>query len=660
MFMRRLLMFDWNLNTFLLGDWQSAFRSTTSIVLGVGVLVLSVTLLIMMLSRWGEARPVAKCVVLSILAHFLLLFYAYSTNMLEPAGIAEGEQVSVQLITAGENSDIPEVREWDHADSGFVPSVVDEVSPADVSEEIPDRKVVPPPTETIADAIPLPDEVWDEIELPTPDAADVASVDESPLLPDVLDEPSPDTPAQEDLSLVDRSPPILDAPPIADAAELPISERPLPSISKDPSEMTRALASEANNFDEAEAIASNHDTLMAQAESAAGLPQQARKRTKPRVTTVATSTRVPSKYQARTGDRPEHAARHGGSESTEAAVELALVWLASAQDSRDGRWDASAHAAGRGLNHNQITEQNNSGVNADCAITGLALLAFMGAGHTHQDGPYQDNVYRGLKFLLKSQSKSSGSLAGNATHHAKMYCHGIATLALSEAYIMTQDRQLLPYLQNAIRYTIACQNPNSGGWRYRPGEEGDTSQFGWQLMALTSARTAGLDVPNRTINGMHEWLRRVSSGRSHGLASYKPRQMPSRAMTAEALVCRLFLDGGRNRNAINEAANFVAREGIGNGQLNLYYCYYGTLGLYQMQDHRWVAWNRALKAKLLPLQRSDGALAGSWDTNTVWGRNGGRVYTTSLATLCLETYYRYLPFYDLPKDRTARINSLRR
>ena len=241
-----------------------------------------------------------------------------------------------------------------------------------------------------------------------------------------------------------------------------------------------------------------------------------------------------------------------------------------------------------------------------------------------------------------------------------MYCHGISTLALSEAFIMTQDKRLLPFLRNAVRYTIASQNPTTGGWRYHPGEEGDTSQFGWQLMALMSARTAGLDVPDRNIAAMHRWLDRVSSGSHNGLASYKPRQMPSHAMTAEALVCRLFLDGKKDHRAIDAAADFISREGIGNGQLNLYYCYYGTLGLYQMQDHRWLAWNRELKSKILPRQRTDGSLAGSWNPDTVWGRNGGRVYTTALATLCLETYYRFLPFYDLPQDRTARLNSLRR
>ncbi|MCA9182596.1 MAG: hypothetical protein KDA51_14130, partial [Planctomycetales bacterium] len=322
-------------------------------------------------------------------------------------------------------------------------------------------------------------------------------------------------------------------------------------------------------------------------------------------------------------------------------------------------------ADGRSLDPYDMANQNNSGVNADTAITGLALLAFMGAGHTHYEGPHKKNVQKGLEFLLRSQditegASEFGSLAGRATPHARMYCHGIATLALSEAYVMTQDKRILPYLQRAIDYTVDCQHSVTGGWRYQKGQQGDTSQFGWQLMALMSARVAGVNVPQRTIDGMHGWLDRVSSGIHGGLACYKPGHLPSRAMTAEAMVCRLFLEGPKNHRAINEAADFVAREGIGSGQLNLYYCYYATLGLYQMQDERWLAWNQSLKRALLPRQRNNGSLAGSWDPDTVWGRNGGRVYSTALATLCLETYYRYLPFYDLPQDRTARLNALRR
>jgi len=131
-------------------------------------------------------------------------------------------------------------------------------------------------------------------------------------------------------------------------------------------------------------------------------------------------------------------------------------------------------------------------------------------------------------------------------------------------------------------------------------------------------------------------------------------------MTAEALACRFFLHSGTDRATIDEAANFIAREGLSREPLNLYYCYYGTLALYQVQDHRWVAWNRELTDRLLRAQQKTGTLAGSWDPNTVWGHTGGRVYTTSLACLCLETYYRYLPLLDRPDPVATTTSPLSR
>jgi hypothetical protein len=286
---------------------------------------------------------------------------------------------------------------------------------------------------------------------------------------------------------------------------------------------------------------------------------------------------------------------------------------------------------------------------ADAAMTGLALLAFLGAGHTQLDGDYADTIQRGLTFLIRGQSRTSGSLAGGADRLSAMYSHGIATLALSEAYILTRDDQLRPTLEHAVRFTLAAQHPTTGGWRYQPGEDGDTSQFGWHVMALLSAQTAGVTIPQRSVDGMYEWLARVSSGYQGGLASYRPGKTATPSMTAEALVCRLLVDGGRDRRAVDEAARYISRTGMGTGQLNLYYTYYATMGLFHLQDDRWEKWNQSMKSRLLSSQRTTGPQAGSWDLNTVYGPKAGRVYTTAMATLCLETYYRYLPLFDRMK-----------
>ena len=81
------------------------------------------------------------------------------------------------------------------------------------------------------------------------------------------------------------------------------------------------------------------------------------------------------------------------------------------------------------------------------------------------------------------------------------------------------------------------------------------------------------------------------------------------------------------------------------GSVDLYYWHFGSLALYQVGGDAWKTWNAALQTRLLEAQESRGAQAGSWPPDTVWGGYGGRVYSTALAALCLEVYYRYLPLY---------------
>ena len=152
------------------------------------------------------------------------------------------------------------------------------------------------------------------------------------------------------------------------------------------------------------------------------------------------------------------------------------------------------------------------------------------------------------------------------------------------------------------------------------------------------------------------YLRSAASGRHGGLASYRPGERVSRPMTAEALVCWQFLGIPHEHPALSEAGNYLLGELPGTGEDNFYYWYYATLGMYQLQGTHWQRWNDALQKELVSSQRQSGPMAGSWDPDTVWGGHGGRVFTTSLATLCLEVYYRFLPLYveAAPADRRSR------
>ena len=329
----------------------------------------------------------------------------------------------------------------------------------------------------------------------------------------------------------------------------------------------------------------------------------------------------------------------GGSARTEAAVVAALEWLVAVQEA-DGRWSGRRHAAGRGgFIEGQV--RGTTGIQADTGLTGLALLALLAHGETQHEGAYAEAVSRGLRFLQSNQ-RPSGDLGGEADIHARMYCHGMAMLALAEAYAMTNDPAVLQSLRSAIAYSIRCQDPHTGGWRYRPGEPGDTSQLGWQVMALTSASRAGVRDGDRCLAGARRFLDSVSSGSAGGLAAYRPGGAPTRSMTAEALVCRWCL-GEVKTSVQDEASHFLMQQPPGTGGDNLYYWYYASLALCQLEDAQWGAWNRQLQRELLSKQRRDGTLAGSWDPRTRWGPCGGRVYTTAIGALCLEVYYRYAP-----------------
>jgi hypothetical protein len=326
--------------------------------------------------------------------------------------------------------------------------------------------------------------------------------------------------------------------------------------------------------------------------------------------------------------------QNGGDDSTEAAVAAALQYLA--QDQRpDGSWDPIASNAGRET-MTLGTDRKGAGKNATTGLTGLALLSLLGSGNTHREGPYADNVRRGLTYLIVNQ-RPDGSLAGRADLFEANYCHGMAALAMCEAAVMTQDPSAIASAKAAVGYTLATQHPTTGGWRYAKGDPGDLSQLGWQAMVLEAGRAAGANVPDRAFDRIDSFLRSVRGGAGGGLASYRPGDGPSRTMTAEALATRLLIGESIPPGEIREAEDYLLRQLPGIGRDNYYGWYYTSLALHQLQDDAWQSWNEAMKAHLVKRQLPDG----SFPTDDEWGGYGGRVYTTSMATLCLEVYYRH-------------------
>jgi hypothetical protein len=374
-------------------------------------------------------------------------------------------------------------------------------------------------------------------------------------------------------------------------------------------------------------------------------PTEARPVSKAQAPNATVAGSLESDFANRTGQAKEEALlRTGGSAETEAAVEAALRFLADAQRA-DGAWDP--RASGAGVERAPLGEnRGGAGARAETAITGLALLTLMGAGQTHQAGDYADNVYRGLAYLIRHQ-KPNGSMAGNASVYAANYSHGMAALSMCESAAISRDPSALISAQRAIAHTRRMQHPRTGGWRYREGSPGDLSQLGWQAMVMDAGHRADIPIDQLAVAGVQRFLRSVRMGAHGGLASYRPGEAPSRTMTAEALATRLLIGEQVPAAEIAEAERYLLQQPPGVGKDNYYYWYYATLALHQLQDDAWNHWNQALKRRLLATQRSDG----SWSSDTLWGGYGGTVYTTSMATLCLETYYRHAIRED--SDRIA-------
>lgn len=313
--------------------------------------------------------------------------------------------------------------------------------------------------------------------------------------------------------------------------------------------------------------------------------------------------------------RSELVERMGGSRETERAVALALEWLKRAQEP-DGSWSSKRHGGE---------------VNCDTAMTGMALLCFLSAGHTHtQDGPYRETVSRAIDRLT-SRQLPDGNLAPDET----MYGQTIASVALCEAYAMTHDAKLARPVKLAVEFVDASARSNDGS-------AGRTSVLGWQVMAMESARRAGVKTSNITFDAARRWLDSVSTARSPGRYAYQRGQAANQAMTAEAMFVQQLLGHTADEPRMEESARFILEaRPRWQDAAPTHYWYYATLAMFQHQGAAWKEWNEAIAPELVSHQRTEGELAGSWDPQDRWSKMCGRVHQTAVCTLSLEVYYRY-------------------
>ncbi len=337
--------------------------------------------------------------------------------------------------------------------------------------------------------------------------------------------------------------------------------------------------------------------------------------------------------------------REGGTPASERAVQEGLNWIGRHQRD-DGGWTLDVLGECR---RNPGCPEDVHAESATAA-TGLALLPFLGAGHIHtQPGKYQETIRKGVDWLISHQQKT-GELYMGGAFNAQMYSHAIASMALCEAYGLSKDPRLKNPAQMAIVFIAQSQNKEDGGWRYFPGMPGDTSVFGWQMFALRSARLAGLEVPRNVLRGCSHYLDEVSTDKFRTRYSYLPGRNESTIMTAEALLCRQYLGWLRDSPSMIKGASGVWDDLQSSDDRNIYYWYYATQLLHNMQNRAWKQWNTRVRDALVAMQTTgDGCDRGSWSpilpVPDRWGLRGGRLFQTSLSILTLEVYYRFLPLY---------------
>ncbi|MEM7308201.1 MAG: hypothetical protein AAF682_16090 [Planctomycetota bacterium] len=361
-------------------------------------------------------------------------------------------------------------------------------------------------------------------------------------------------------------------------------------------------------------------------------------------------------YRNRFGDEKERALElYGGGEETEAAVKSGLDYLASIQ-TEDGYWGSP----------DDFHEKYRHVLVGKSA---LALLAFLGAGHTQEsETEHSDVVERSIAFLLAIQDERTGHFGNSSA-----YSHGIATYALAECYAITEDEELRPALERAVQRIRSQQitggeGRNVGGWgyyypdgsTYRNDRWPRVSVTAWQVMALESARLGGLEVPDEVFDRSRDFLAGAWDGRRGAFRySHDPGRLNSvypvlPASTPAAIFALSLLGVEADSEQLADAVRFVLERApdsyrytsdddfVFRAQGNLYFWYYGTLAMFRTGGSAWDRWNAQMKETLLEGQERDG----SWEAISIYSEYAGdddedRAYSTAMCVLTLEIYYRY-------------------
>jgi hypothetical protein len=320
---------------------------------------------------------------------------------------------------------------------------------------------------------------------------------------------------------------------------------------------------------------------------------------------------------------------------SEEAVMRALYWLRDNQN-KDGSWG-----------------DKNKG-----AMTGLALLCFLGHGEIGESNEFGYTVRNAVQWFLNEGTKHEGRLSmtagGWGPGNAGVYEHAIATYALGEYRTMSKDDRVIELLKQAVGYIVTGQGPD-GGWMYSYDKsQSDTSVSGWQVQALKAAHLTELPIPGvgATLDNAMKNFDRVQ-GPNGGYGYRTPEDRYS--LTGVGILCELFWKGTRNKD-LHQSVDFIRDKTDKDFPVqyqgekgDLYAWYYHTQAMFMYGGAVWSYWERKFSNEIIKAQSRDG----SWPEMRVPGHGNlqtatdktGQVYRTTLCTLMLEVYYRYMPVH---------------
>ena len=295
-------------------------------------------------------------------------------------------------------------------------------------------------------------------------------------------------------------------------------------------------------------------------------------------------------------------------------VDAALEWIVRRQNA-DGGWSFDV------ANGNAIADRH--------AATAMAILPFLGRGHTHKDGPFKEPIAKGLDFLVDAVTKNEGRAGGT------LYTQGLVTMALCRAYGASKDAALAKPAQATLDFIADAQDPKGGGWRYQPKQPGDTSVLGWQFQALASGHAAGLKLDPETVKKAVAFLDGVQGDEEGTTYGYTG---PGKGTATTAI--GLFV---RSRSGWkSDVRGLVA----GNKRLaamrpttDLYFDYYVARSLDAAGDEASGKWRKSVHDLLAQTQVKEGNEKGSWLEGVdggVGGKMAGRLYCTSMAVMILQ------------------------